>query len=78
MTAVLADIAMLATRLNKPLTARLMPIPGLAVGDPTTYTFSYFHNSRVMPIVGDGVSGLIQEGKSISINKINKKGVSKE
>ena len=71
-TAVLADIAMLAARLNKPLTARLMPIPGLTVSDPTTYTFSYFHNSRVLPIVGDGVTGLVQQSQEIQINRINK------
>ncbi len=72
LTAVLADITMLATRLNKPLTARLMPIPGLHVGDPTNYNFPYFANSHVMPIVGDGVSGLIRKDEQISINKINK------
>ncbi len=72
-TAVLLDTAMLATRLNKPLTARLMPIPGLAVGDATSFDFSYFANSRVMPITGSGVTGLMKQDAQISINKISKK-----
>jgi len=36
---VLLDIAALALRLEKPLTARLMPIPGKAAGDPTSFKF---------------------------------------
>ena len=47
-TAVLLDTATLAMRLNKPLTARLMPIPGKSAGDLTTFDFSYFANSRVL------------------------------
>jgi len=50
LTAVLLDLAALATRLNKPLTARLMPIPGKKAGDPTSFDFAYFANSRVMPL----------------------------
>jgi len=46
--AVLLDLAALAVRLDKPLTARLMPIPGKKAGDPTNFNFDYFANSRVM------------------------------
>ena len=46
--AVLLDLAALALRLGKPLTARLMPIPGKVSGDPTGFEFAYFANSRVM------------------------------
>jgi hypothetical protein len=42
------DLAALAVRLDKPLTARLMPIPGKKAGDPTNFNFDYFANSRVM------------------------------
>ena len=61
LTAVLLDIAALATRLNKPLTARLMPLPGLDAGDPTDFDFPYFANSRVMSIAGNGVSNLLTD-----------------
>jgi len=50
LTAVLLDLAVLALRLNKPLTARLMPIPGLQAGDPTHFDFPFFANSRVMKL----------------------------
>jgi uncharacterized protein len=48
--AVLLDLAALALRLDKPLTARLMPIPGKAAGDETSFDFPFFANSRVMKL----------------------------
>jgi uncharacterized protein (UPF0210 family) len=48
--ALLLDISALALRLDKPLTARLMPIPGKQAGDMTSFDFSYFANSRVMAL----------------------------
>jgi uncharacterized protein (UPF0210 family) len=48
--ALLLDLSALALRLDKPLTARLMPIPGKQVGDPTEFDFGYFANSRVMAL----------------------------
>jgi uncharacterized protein len=47
---VLLDLASLSLRLAKPLTARLLPIPGKKAGDPTGFDFAYFANSRVMPL----------------------------
>jgi uncharacterized protein (UPF0210 family) len=44
----LLDISALALRLNKPLTARLMPISGKRAGDPTNFNFGFFANSRVI------------------------------
>jgi uncharacterized protein (UPF0210 family) len=49
--ALLLDISALALRLDKPLTARLMPIPGKQVGDRTSFDFGYFVNSRVLPLI---------------------------
>lgn len=48
LAAVLIDLAALSCRLSKPLTARLMPIPGKRAGDPTAFHFEYFANSSVM------------------------------
>ena len=42
LAAILLDVATLAVALDKPLTARLMPIPGKAAGDLTDFGFSYF------------------------------------
>jgi uncharacterized protein (UPF0210 family) len=50
LAAVLLDLACLSTRLAKPLTARLMPIPGKKAGDLTGFEFAYFANSRVLPL----------------------------
>ena len=48
--ALLVDISALAMRLDKPLTARLMPVPGKQAGDMTNFDFGYFANSRVMAL----------------------------
>jgi uncharacterized protein len=45
---ILLDVAVLAQRLDKPLTARLMPVPGKSAGDRTDFQFAYFANSRVL------------------------------
>jgi hypothetical protein len=47
---VLHEVAALAAALRKPLTARLLPIPGLRAGDMTRFTWEYFVNTRVMSL----------------------------
>jgi len=46
----LIDLSVLALRLDKPLTARLMPVPGKKAGDPTNFDFGFFANSKVMAL----------------------------
>jgi hypothetical protein len=55
--ALLLDIAALSTRLKKPLTARLMPIPEKEAGDLTDFTFEYFSNGRVLALDADPLVG---------------------
>lgn len=43
----LLDVATLATRLQKPLSARLFPVPGKHVGETTTFTSPYLTNTKV-------------------------------
>lgn len=43
----LLDVATLAFRLNKPLSARLFPVPGKKAGDTTTFTSPYLTNTIV-------------------------------
>ena len=53
LAAILADVATLAVRLNKPLTARLMPIPGKRAGERTEFDFEYFANAAILDVRGD-------------------------
>jgi uncharacterized protein (UPF0210 family) len=46
----LLDVCALALRLDKPLTARLMPIPGKKAGDLTNFDFAFFAGSKVMSL----------------------------
>lgn len=64
---ILLDVAALACRLDKPLTARLMPLPGLRAGDPVHFDFPYFADSRVMPLAPTGVNGLLQQASRIDL-----------
>ncbi|MGD9345133.1 MAG: DUF711 family protein [Candidatus Aminicenantes bacterium] len=48
--ALLLDIASLSQKLNKPLSARLMPVPGKKAGEMTEFTFEYFANSKIMKL----------------------------
>ncbi len=62
LAAVLLDVATLSRRLRKPLTARLMPMPGKQVGDPIAFDFPYFANSRVMALQAAPVEGILTTG----------------
>lgn len=56
---VLLDIAALSLRLEKPLTARLMPVPGKQAGEMTAYDFAYFKNGGVLALPEAELSGLL-------------------
>jgi uncharacterized protein (UPF0210 family) len=56
--AVLLDLAALAQRLDKPLAARLMPIPGKQAGEPTGFDFAFFANSRILNLDAQPLTGL--------------------
>ena len=57
--ALLLDLACLAQRLDKPLTARLMPIPGKKADDPTGFDFAFFANSRVLRLDSHPLTGVL-------------------
>lgn len=57
---VLLDVAGLSVRLDKPLTARLMPLPALAAGDPIGIEFPWFVKGRVMPLSSGGIRGILK------------------
>ncbi len=67
LSAILLDLASLATRLGKPLTGRLMPIPGKKVGDATEFDFGYFANSRVMRSDGQKISAPLMTAAEIPL-----------
>ena len=67
MTALLLDLSALALRLDKPLTARLMPIPGKKAGDPTNFNFDYFVNSRVMQLDAEPLKAPLSETRRFTL-----------
>jgi uncharacterized protein (UPF0210 family) len=67
LTALLVDVGAIALRLNKPLTARLMPIPGKVAGDPVHFEFPYFADSRVMALQAQPLGGLLASAGTLDI-----------
>jgi uncharacterized protein (UPF0210 family) len=67
--AVLLDVCALALRLDKPLTARLMPIPGKQAGDATAFDFGFFANSKVMRLEAEPLSGVLGEDEVFGLRR---------
>lgn len=63
----LLDLSALAMRLDKPLTARLMPIPGKQVGDATGFDFAFFANSRVMNLDSENLDQPLASSESFEL-----------
>jgi uncharacterized protein (UPF0210 family) len=68
LAAVLLDVGALALRLNKPLTARLMPVPGKLAGDEVKWDFPFFAPSRVLAARTDGLGGLFAGDESVELS----------
>jgi len=64
---VLLDLAALALRLDKPLTARLMPLPGKQAGDPSDFDFEYFANSRVMRLEAEPLKAPLADTRRFTL-----------
>jgi uncharacterized protein len=65
----LLDLCALALRLDKPLTARLMPIPGKKAGDETSFDFAFFAPSRVMALDSAGLNSPLNGQEVLQINR---------
>jgi uncharacterized protein (UPF0210 family) len=65
----LLDLSALALRLDKPLTARLMPVPNKKAGDPTNFDFGFFANSKVMALGAEPLSFPMNGKEVIEIRK---------
>jgi uncharacterized protein len=69
LAALLLDLASLALRLDKPLTARLMPVPGKVAGDATGFDFPFFANSCVMSLDAAPLTGFLAGAESFSLSR---------
>ncbi len=64
---VLLDLAALALRLDKPLTARLMPVPNKKAGDETGFDFAFFAHSKVMQMDSEEMGGALARGGTFQL-----------
>ncbi len=63
----LLDLSALALRLDKPLTARLMPIPNKKAGDDTNFDFAFFANSKIMSLDSAPLNFPLNRDESFSL-----------
>ncbi len=66
---VLADVGALALRTGKPLTARLMPLPGKQAGDAVEFDFPYFAPSRVLALRGGLSEGPLAGEETVTLHR---------
>lgn len=71
LSAILLDVATLALRHNKPLTARLMPIPGKQAGDEVNFDSPYFVPARVLASNTQPLTGALGGSESFDIAKLH-------
>jgi len=65
---IILDMATLAVRLDKPLTARLLPVPGKAAGDPAEWPdFPFFARGRVFSVPPSHQSDGLFTGSTLTI-----------
>jgi len=64
----LLDLCALAVRLDKPLTARLMPIPGKRAGEATSFDFSFFAPSRVMALNSERLTNSLSGSEAFHLS----------
>jgi len=65
----LLDLSALALRLDKPLTARLMPIPGKKAGDDTNFDFAFFAQSKVMNLESEPLNSPLKGNEVLKLDK---------
>ncbi|MEA4812190.1 MAG: DUF711 family protein [Anaerolineaceae bacterium] len=66
---IILDVAALALRLDKQLTARLMPIPDKNAGENTSFRFDYFANGGLLPLRSQGLQGLLASQSRMDLKK---------
>ena len=67
LASIILDVATVAVVLDKPLTCRLVPIPGAQAGDVTNFDFQFFANTRVMPLKGPSSSRILERSELVSL-----------
>ena len=67
LTPLLLDLCALALRLNKPLTARLMPVPGKKAGEATSFDFGFFANGKVMSLDSAALTAPLNKAQIIPL-----------
>jgi hypothetical protein len=72
LASLLLDVAAVALRHAKPLTARLMPLPGKRTGDPVEFDFAYFAPSRVMELRAEAPGRLLTQAEWIAVEPLQR------
>ena len=72
LAAILLDVAALALRLDKLLTARLMPMPGKIAGDAISFNFPYSADGEVMHHKAQALGDLLAGDEQFDLRPIRR------
>lgn len=64
LAAIILDVSTLATVLRKPLTCRLLPVPGRGAGELTSFDFPFFARAGILPTRKIGSAPLLRRGRA--------------
>lgn len=67
LASIVLDVATLAVVLDKPLTCRLMPIPGRKAGEMTNFAFPFFANTRVVSAKGLASERIVAKNETVRL-----------
>ncbi len=70
MAALYLDMAALAISVGRPMTARLMPMPGLAVGEKVNLNLHNLASSRVLPVKNLGIQRLFEQNSFLTLEPL--------
>jgi len=70
MGAIFLDMAALAISIGRPISARLMPMPGLSVGDKVLFDSGYLSSSRVLPVKNLGAKKLFERDSFLGLGPL--------
>jgi len=70
MGAIFLDMAALAISIGRPISARLMPMPGLSVGDKVLFDSGHLSSSRVLPVKNLGAKKLFERDSFLGLGPL--------
>lgn len=71
MGAIFLDLAALAITVGRPMSARLVPVPGLAVGEKVSFDLERLATGRILPVKNMGAQKLFEQNSFLTLAQLS-------